>query len=342
MKAPESPDTRVKVAMFAGIGVVATIICALWAVASKDELTLPDALLLGLVEGITEYLPVSSTGHLTVVQRLLGIGNTEADKAAADAYAICIQAGAILAVLGLYRERVGSVILGVTGRLGATSKDPEGFRLATVLIAAFLPAAAIAFVLEDSIKDNLFGIGPVVIAWAVGGVAILVIAPRVWGGTRRIEELTMRDGLIIGFAQALALWPGTSRSLVTILAAGAIGVKAKDAVELSFILGLMTLGAATIYEGIGEGTNIVDTFGIVSPVVGLLAAWVSAIVAVRWMVEYLNRNGMAIFGWYRIGIAALVGALLLAGVVSSDVEPDEQDAPAITIPTSTTVEDSLP
>ncbi|MDY7103620.1 MAG: undecaprenyl-diphosphate phosphatase [Actinomycetota bacterium] len=332
MKAPESDDTQMKVVMLVIIGVAATVICAMWAVASTDALTLPDALLLGVVEGITEYLPVSSTGHLTVVQRLLGIGNTEADKAAADAYAICIQAGAILAVLGLYRERVGSVILGVVGR------DPQGFRLAQVLIAAFTPAAAIAFVFEDAIKDNLFGIAPVVAAWAVGGVAILVIAPRVWGGARRIEELTIRDGLIIGFAQVLALWPGTSRSLVTILAAGALGVKARDAVELSFILGLMTLGAATIYEGIGEGTNIVDTFGIVSPVVGLLAAWVSAIVAVRWMVDYLNRNGMAVFGWYRLGIAAVVGALLLAGVVSSDVEPAEDESPVITVPTSSTVE----
>src|SRR5262245_22432387 len=163
------------------------------------------ALILGLVEGLTEYLPVSSTGHLVVTQRLLGIGASEA----ANAYAIAIQAGAIAAVLGLYRSRVKQVLLGLVG------KDSEGTRLLVALALGFLPAAVLGVLFDEKIERFLFGPWPVVAAWTAGGVLLLVIAPRL-GRARPGLDLTSigpRAALIIGFAQCAALWPGVSRSL---------------------------------------------------------------------------------------------------------------------------------
>jgi undecaprenyl-diphosphatase len=293
----------------AALGLVVLVACVAGALATPGELTGADAALLGIVEGVTEFLPISSTGHLMVTQRLLDIGDTAAEKAAADSYAIAIQAGAILAVLLLYRRRIGDITLGLVGR------DDEGRRLGFVLAAAFLPAALIGLALEDVIRDRLFGAGPIVIAWAVGGVVILVAARRLTGGTRELVDLRVVDGLVIGAAQALALWPGTSRSLVTILAALALGARTSAAVEFSFLLGLITLGAATVYEAIGSGSEMIDQFGTGTLVIGFVAAFVSAVVAIRWMVDYLNQHSLAIFGWYRLVVAGIGALLLLTGAL---------------------------
>ncbi|MFN0091077.1 MAG: undecaprenyl-diphosphate phosphatase [Acidimicrobiales bacterium] len=278
--------------------------------AGDDALSAPEALLLGVVEGITEYLPVSSTGHLTVTQRLLGLGE-HGTKGAVDAYAICIQAGAIVAVLGLYRERISGVVLGVLAR------RRESLPLAAALIAGFLPAAAAGALLGDAVKERLFGVGPVVAAWLVGGAVLLVVAPRVAAGAagRALEQIAARDGLLIGFGQMLSLWPGVSRSLVTILAAVAVGLSLSAAVEFSFLLGLLTLGAATVYEAAQSGGLIVEQFGVLNPLLGFLMALASAAVAVRWMVSYLQSRSLAVFGWYRIAVALAALALLGAGWV---------------------------
>lgn len=269
-----------------------------------------EALLIGVVEGVTEFLPVSSTGHLTVAEQLLGLTATPAGKAAADAYAIVIQAGAIVAVLGIYRARVATAVASVFGR----GPDVDaGRRLLAALIGGFLPAAVIGLVLDDWIKERLFGIWPVVTAWIIGGIVILVW--KLSGGHRPLETLGLKEGLIIGVAQALALWPGTSRSLVTILAALAIGYSMSAAVEFSFLLGLVTLGAATIYEALRSGSLIIDAFGVTAPVVGFVAAFVSAAIAVKWMVTYLQTRSLDVFGWYRIGIGVLVAGLAIAGLV---------------------------
>jgi undecaprenyl-diphosphatase len=289
----------------AALGAVVFAGCVAAALATPGELTAADAALLGIVEGVTEFLPVSSTGHLMVTQRLLDIGDTAAEKAAADSYAIAIQSGAILAVLLLYRARITGIARGLVGR------DTEGRNLGFVLAAATLPAVLIGLVLEDTIRDRLFGAGPIVIAWAVGGVVILVAARRLTGGARELHDLRVVDGLVIGAAQALALWPGTSRSLVTILAALALGARTSTAVEFSFLLGLITLGGATVYEALGSGDVMIEEFGVGTLVIGFLAAFVSAVVAIRWMVDYLNRHSLAIFGWYRLVVAG-IGALLLA------------------------------
>jgi undecaprenyl-diphosphatase len=224
-----------------------------------------DAAILGVVEGITEYLPISSTGHLMVTNRILDVGQTDETKDAADSYVVIIQAGAILAVLVLYRKRVGTIFAGLAGR------DVVGRRLLRALIVSMVPAVVIALGLESTIKDKLFHPWPVVAAWIVGGVAILV----------------------------------------TIVAALFAGMSLPAAVEYSFLLGLTTLGAATGYEALKNGSTVIDTFGWTPVVLGIVVAFVAAMVAVRWMVTYLQRHSFSVFGWYRIA-AGLLAAVLLA------------------------------
>ena len=282
------------------------------ATAAANELTAAKAVVLGLVEGITEYLPVSSTGHLLVTQKLLDVGDTDATKDAADTYAITIQAGAILAVVLLYFGRLREMASGLVGR------DPEGRRLLVALLIAFLPAAIVGVALENSIKDHLFGVGPVIAAWIIGGVVILVASRWLRDrppGRIGIEQITVRMAVIIGVAQILALWPGSSRSLVTILAALFLGMSMSAALEFSFLLGLATLSAATVFEALKHGGEMVDTYGLLNPLIGFVVAFVSAVVAVRWLVGYLNRHGLELFGWYRIVIAGIAIVLVITGVI---------------------------
>lgn len=279
------------------------------------------AIILGIVEGLTEYLPISSTGHLLVVQSLLGVGTgSDQAKAAADAYAICIQGGAIMAVLTLYWRRFRQMLAGSLGTVGWGRGDDVGSRLALSLIVAFLPAAAIGLLMNDWIKAHLFGPWPVVAAWLVGGVAILAVARWRRGGAGDaspgavLDTLTWRMALIIGVLQCVAMWPGVSRSLVTIVGGVLVGLSLPAAVEFSFLLGVITLGAATVYEALAHGALMLDLYGPLEIGVGFAFAFASAIVAVRWMVTYLQRHGMEVFGYYRIGVAVVVAALLLAGV----------------------------
>lgn len=267
------------------------------------------ALILGLVEGITEYLPISSTGHLIVAERLLGISGSPA----ANAFAICIQSGAIAAVIGLYRRRIGDMALGLVGR------SASGRRLLAAVLAAFVPAAALGVSLGPLIMRRLFGLWPVVWAWLVGGVVILAAATRLHAGAsarRELESLSVPGALVIGAAQCLAMWPGTSRSLVTILAALAIGLSVPAAVEFSFLLGVVTLGAATAYEAVVAGPEMAATIGWANLAIGFTAATASAAAAVTWMVGHLQRHGLSVFGWYRIAVGTLVSAMLLAGVIA--------------------------
>jgi undecaprenyl-diphosphatase len=293
------------------VTVVAVVMAAHDAAARKaagDHLGAPDAVVLGLVEGITEWLPISSTGHLTVTQDLLKI---EGD--AADSYAIAIQSGAILAVLILFRERFEGMFRGIQG------KDPEGRATLIAIVVACLPAVVIGLVAEDAIKDNLFGTGPVVAAWFVGGLAILAVARHRRGldpeAGDTLAALTWQKALVIGCAQSLALWPGVSRSLVTIVAATLLGLAIPAAVEFSFLLGFVTLGGATAYEMLSSGDVMIEAYGVAMPLLGLAVAFVSAVVAMRWMVTYLQQHSLAIFGWYRIAVAILAGLLLVTGVV---------------------------
>ena len=270
------------------------------------------ALILGLVEGLTEYLPVSSTGHLLLAQRLMGIDSSTAS----DAFAICIHAGAILAVLGISRQRVAQRVMGAVGR------NEAGQRLLINLLSAFVPAAVLGLLLEKPIKKYLFGgdewgLWPVVAAWFAGGMAILVVSlARRRRGTSPttgfdLEHLTVRMALIVGLAQCIAMWPGVSRSLITIVGGVLVGLSLPAAVELSFLLGVITLTAATAYDALKHGPEMLATYGATPLLIGFGAAWLSAVLAVKWMVGYLKSHGMEIFGWYRVGLAFVVAAWLL-------------------------------
>lgn len=288
------------------------------------------AFLLGIIEGITEYLPVSSTGHLLVAQHLMGVGTaSDLDKAAADAFAICIQGGAILAVAGLYWKRVMKMLLGVLGR------DPEGLKLAILLIVGFLPAAVLGLLLNDWIEAKLFGMWPIIFAWITGGIGILLVAkrrkksPTEPGSGMDLFEMTWKMALTIGFLQCVAMWPGTSRSLMTIVGGLLVGLSLKSAVEYSFLLGVLTLSAATFkkavwkiegfddtYDVWGGGARLMwDSYGALSLTIGVVAATVSAALAVKWLVTFLQQRGMAPFGWYRIAIGVVIGGLVLSGAL---------------------------
>lgn len=269
-------------------------------------LSLPHAILLGIVEGITEFLPVSSTGHLLVVGQLIGFG-TGSNQVAGDTYSIAIQFGAILAVLYLYRDRVLAMTNGLVGR------SVEGRASLMRLVVAFLPAAFIGAVAGDSLKNALFGPIPVTLAWIAGGVLILKMNPK--PGTLTIQNLPIRAALIIGFTQGLALWPGVSRSLITLVAGLAVGMSMASAIEFSFLLGLITLSAATFLDLAKHGGELVDKFGLVSPLVGAVFAFITAFVAVKWMVDYLSTHSLKIFGYYRIAIGAIAVILLMTGAL---------------------------
>jgi undecaprenyl-diphosphatase len=280
------------------------------------EMDFWQAILLGIVEGVTEYLPVSSTGHLILTQRLLSLP----ESAASNAYAICIQAGAIVAVVGLYWRRIREMIVGILGKSGLGEGSDAGFRLATNIVVAFMPAAVIGVLFDDRIERLLFGLKPIILAWFVGGVAILFVARRDRHRTstrseKSLVDLTWPMALAIGLLQCLAMWPGTSRSLVTIVGGVLVGLSLSAAVEFSFLLGVVTLLAATVYKVKDAGPAMYDAYGLSPMIVGSLAAWVSAVIAVKWMVAYLKRHGMGIFGYYRVGLAIVAAICVWRGVV---------------------------
>ena len=243
------------------------------ATSTEDLLTWWEAAILGIVEGLSEYLPISSTGHLLVAARLLNLPDEKgsAGLEAVNTYVVAIQFGAILAVLRVFWQRFVQMVQGLVGR------NPEGRHLLVTLAIAFLPAAVLGAALDTKIEDTLFGPVPIVVAWILGGVLILVLerTDRIpdrheltAGRTRRLTEITYTQALVIGLAQCIALWPGTSRSLATIVGALLIGVAMPAAVEFSFLLGFATLTAATLFKLATDGGTLVDQFGIIDPLIG--------------------------------------------------------------------------
>ena len=273
-----------------------------------------DAAILGVVEGLTEFLPVSSTGHLILVSNWLDLYQDPTIKAGVDAFEIVIQSGALLAVIGLYTPHVRSMGRGLVGR------DANGLRLLLLLLAGFFPAAVIGLLAGSWIKGHLFGIAPVIGALAVGGIVMIGIER--WEGRREdnrgitgkpMAEMTVRGAMTIGFAQCLAMWPGTSRSMVTIMAARLLGFQPKAAAEFSFLLALPTLGAATAYELLHQGPMLLRTVALPQLLVGLSVSCLVAWLAMKGFLAYLNRHGMEVFGWYRLLLALTLLLLFSSG-----------------------------
>lgn len=266
------------------------------------------AAILGIVEGLTEFLPVSSTGHLILAGHAMGLSGS-----AVDAFEIVIQAGALLAVLWLYRARVGELIAGVF------RGDAGGRALLLRLLVAFLPAAIVGFAFHERIKEHLFGPRPVAVALLVGGIAILVV-DRIRHHARApiaatVTEISIQGALWIGLAQTLSLWPGISRSMVTILAALLVGCTPVVAAEFSFLLALPTLGAATLFDLLKHHEELTGpALGGPAPlIIGLVTAAIVAAVAIRAFLSYLTSRGLAPFGWYRIVIGVLLIVILWGG-----------------------------
>ncbi|OGU23045.1 MAG: undecaprenyl-diphosphatase [Hydrogenophilales bacterium RIFOXYD1_FULL_62_11] len=268
-----------------------------------DPTQLLYALILGLVEGVTEFLPISSTGHLIIAGQLLGFTGEKA-----KVFMIAIQLAAIFAVVWEYRVRLGHVV-------ATLHREPASQRLAINLMAGFLPAAVLGFLFYKQIKFYLFN--PIVVASAlvIGGVLIL------WAERRKhvittegIDELTWRRALAVGFAQALAMIPGTSRSGATIIGGLFLGLSRKTAAEFSFFLAIPTMFAATAYD-LYKNWRLFDVHDVPLFVVGGIAAFVSALIAVRTLIKFVSRHDYTLFAWYRIVFGGVVLATAYFGLV---------------------------
>lgn len=258
------------------------------------------AIILSIVEGATEFIPVSSTGHLILASEILNF-----DGPLAGTFEVVIQLGAILAVCVLYFRRLLNVVIGLPS-------DPAARYFASAVIIAFLPAALLGFLLHDFIKQVLFSPYVVCISLITGGIAILLIehfkpAPKV----AEVENLRPMTALQIGLFQCVAMIPGVSRSGATIMGALMIGVDRKTAAEFSFFLAIPTmLGAFTLDLWKGRDLLNADQAFVIG--VGFVGAFVSSLIVVRWLIGYVSRHDFKPFGWYRI----IFGSLFLAYLLS--------------------------
>jgi undecaprenyl-diphosphatase len=260
------------------------------------------AILLGIVEGLTEYLPVSSTGHLVLVAHWLGLSD---DDPAGKAFEIVVQLGAILAVLVHYRTLLG------TRARGLLTGDPRALHLLFALAIAFLPAATAGLLFRKAIKAHLQTPLPVAGALIVGGIAMIVVerwlrrrAPH--ADDPSLDAVTPGRALAIGLGQCLSLWPGTSRSMSTIVAGQLVGLSTSTAAEFSFLLALPTLGAATIYEGYKSRAVLAAGVGLPSMAAGLVVSFVVAWAVIASFLKYLKAHGLEPFGWYRVVLGTIV------------------------------------
>lgn len=256
------------------------------------------AAVLGVVEGITEFLPVSSTGHLILTEHLIGAAGPTTDL-----LDVVIQVGAILAVCWAYRQRLWAVFEGLP-------KDPQARHFARNVIIAFIPSLVVGAVAHDFIKAVLFSPWVVAVSLVVGGVAILVIERFAAKGEHvaRIEAMSPMLSLGIGFCQLLSLVPGVSRSGATIMGAVALGADRKTAAEFSFFLAIPTMFAAAGYDLL-KNRALLNIDAAVAIGVGLFVSFIVALIVVRWFVAFLGKHGFELFGWYRIIAGA--GALIL-------------------------------
>jgi undecaprenyl-diphosphatase len=260
------------------------------------------AIIMGLVEGFTEFLPISSTGHLILAGSLINFTGE-----VAKVFEIAIQAGAILAVMWEYRARIATVLSGLTS-------DSRQQKFVLNLIVAFLPAAVLGFLFSKAIKAHLFAPVPVALAFIVGAFVILWAERRhkVLPGSHRVEtvdDMNMLDAFKVGCAQCFALVPGTSRSGATIIGGMLFGLSRKAATEFSFFLAIPTLLAATVYSVV-KARHELHATDLPLFLVGGVAAFVSAFLCVRWLLRFISSHDFTGFAWYRIvfGIVILVTA----------------------------------
>ncbi|MBU1860694.1 undecaprenyl-diphosphate phosphatase [Pseudomonas guineae] len=252
------------------------------------------ALILGIVEGITEFLPISSTGHQIIVADLIGFGGDRA-----MAFNIIIQLGAILAVVWEYRRKILEIVVGLP-------KEPQAQRFTANLLIAFLPAVALGVLFADLIHHYLFNPITVALALVVGGVIML------WAERRQhlvhaesVDEMTWQDALKIGFAQCLAMIPGTSRSGATIIGGLLFGLSRKAATEFSFFLAMPTMVGAAVYSGY-KYREVFQLSDLPVFAIGFVTSFIFAMIAVRALLKFIGNHSYAAFAWYRIGFGLLI------------------------------------
>lgn len=276
------------------------------------------AALLGVVEGLTEYLPVSSTGHLILVPHVAEVAARHVPMmeifaksgSGEKAFDVVIQLGAILAVVVHYRKLL------LERTVGLFKREPASVQLLTALVLGFLPTAVVGLLLKKVIKAYLFGPLPVALALIVGGVVMIVVErvakarrtrnPEEGEGLVGLEHVTPKRALLIGFGQCIAMWPGSSRSMCTILTGRATGLSTTTSAEFSFLLGLPTLGAACAYEAIKERKELAADVGLSSILIGLVVSFFVAWAVIAVFIKYLQKNGLEPFGYYRIVLGIVV------------------------------------
>ncbi len=261
-----------------------------------DLLLLLKALILGIIEGLTEFLPISSTGHLIIAGDLLDFND-----ARASVFKIAIQFGAILAVCNIYRERIVKVVTGL-------GRDPDANRLTINIICAFLPAMVLGLLFHSTIKGVLFNAVVVASALIIGGI-VIIIAERHEKEARvhSMEDMSWKDAVKVGFAQAVAMIPGTSRSGATIIGGMLFGLSRQTATQFSFFLAIPTMFAATVYD-LYKNRDLLVADDLAIFAVGFIAAFVAALLTVRALLAFITRHSFVPFAYYRI----IFGLLVLA------------------------------
>lgn len=269
-----------------------------------DAHQLISALVLGIVEGLTEFIPVSSTGHLIIIGDLLGYTD-----GTSKVFEIAIQLAAILAVCWDYRERLTHVA-------GGLATDPAARRFVGLLIVGFLPAAVLGFLFYSTIKNVLFNPLTVAAALVIGGIFILWLERRDHRShVRSVDEMSWSDALKVGFAQALAMIPGVSRSGATIMGGLVFGLSRKTATEFSFFLAIPTMFAATAYD-LFKNRHLLDLADLPVFAVGGVASFLAAMWAVRGFIRFVSNHTFVVFAWYRIIFGLIVLASWQLGLVS--------------------------
>jgi len=286
----------------------------------RNQFTTQRAIVTGLVEGVTEYLPVSSTGHMIISDAVMGVDKSSTQVEAsvvdrkgrrlslekiADDYIVIIQLGAILAVLFIFYQRMSSVVVGIF------KGNRSSIFLALAILIAFLPAAIIGLLIKDYIP---FNVTIVALALIIGGFVIFVAEeklPKIPSDNTGELNVTPQQAVWIGLCQCFALIPGTSRSLATILGGRWAGLSSAVATEFSFLVGFVILSAASVYKMYSLGPALFKVYPIGNASLGLLVAAVAAFISVKWMIGFIMRRGLKPFAWYRI-----IAGLLLLGAKS--------------------------
>jgi undecaprenyl-diphosphatase len=282
------------------------------------------ALLLGIVEGLTEFLPVSSTGHLQIAGELLGHRDD-----ATKAIEIVMQLGAVVAVVIFYRARLWSLIRGILAR------DPASLRLLVALLCGFLPVVVVGLPFHKKIEEILMAPAPIAGALIAGGVLMVVVegvrrrGKQTDPGDEGLDKVTPKRALVIGLCQCFSLWPGASRSMSTIVGGQLAGLNTATAADFSFFLSIPTLGSATLFALYKHRHEITAApGGTVALAVSTLTSFVVAFAVIAAFLRYLKRRGLAVFGVYRIVFGALVLLFVVRGTVGKKPEAATQGPPS--------------